>query len=193
MVKPADDIVEIEPSDADLNEVLKGAGIEPNDEYRDALREALTRVQNHPGNASQGKPTVFVPGVNVHFRLLPSLYTAFVATLGAGITLATLPVNPLVAIGSGAYTAAQVIKEVGEKFHHLNAVEVAVFSALSQTVKDRQNVDSTVRDAKLEDVQAHIRDPNVRHLTEVTLEDLVRRDVVSRTPRDGDSYYSPRF
>jgi hypothetical protein len=95
MVKKADDVVDIDPTDADLDEVLNEAGIEPNDENRDVLRQALTILQNHPANAGRGKSAIFVPGVNIHFRLAPTLYTAFIATVGIGVTLATLPASPV--------------------------------------------------------------------------------------------------
>ncbi len=195
MVKKADDVVDIEPTDADLDDVLKEAGIEPGDANREALREALTDVQNHTANAGHGKPTVFVPGVNVHFRLMPTLYTAFVATLGIGITLATLPVSPVIAGASAVYTAAQVIKDIAEKFHHLNAQGIQVMGALSQTIKNRRKTDPAARDARLQDVEAQIRqtDPNLARVAGQTLQVLVANHVVSETPRDDDIYYSIHF
>ena len=74
MVKKADDVVIIENSNSDLDEVLAEADIDRLDEAsRDALRDALNAMQAHPLNAGRGKPSVLVPGVNVHFRLVPVL------------------------------------------------------------------------------------------------------------------------
>jgi hypothetical protein len=74
------------------------------------------------------RPLVAVadPGVNVHFRLAPTLYTAFITTIGVTVALATLPANPMVAGGAAGLAVVKAIKDVAQLFNKLNAQEVAV-------------------------------------------------------------------
>ena len=192
MVKKADDVVIIENSKSDLDEVLADADIDRLDEAsRDALRDALNAMQAHPLNAGRGKPSVLVPGVNVHFQLVPTLYSAFVATLGVIVTIGTAPINPVIAGVAGTLTGAQIIKDIGEKFSRLNAQEAAVYGALSRAIKKRRQRDPKARDATAQDVEAEIRpvDPGLARAAKRTLDVLVG-NVVKATPRADDVFYS---
>jgi hypothetical protein len=193
VVKKADDVVIIENSKSDLDEVLAEADIDRLDEAnRDALRDALNAMQAHPLNAGRGKPSVLVPGVNVHFRLVPTLYSAFVATLGVIVTIGTAPINPVIAGVAGTLTGAQIIKDIGEKFSRLNAQEAAVYGALSRAIKERRQRDPKARDATAQDVEAEIRpaDPGLARAAGRTLDVLAGMNVVKATPRTDDVFYS---
>ncbi len=117
------------------------------------------------------------------------------AALGTTVTIATLPVNPLIAIGTGALTAAQVIKELGGQFSRLNAQEAAVFGALNETIANLRKTDPKVRDATAAQVEGTIksRDPGLARAVAKTLEILGSKEIVTPTARDGDVYYAIKF
>jgi hypothetical protein len=139
VIHKSEDLVEIPCTDADLDEVLREAGIEVTPGARDALKDMLTKLEDHPLNKGRGKATVFVPGVNVHFRLVPTLYTAVIATLGTAVTIGTLPTNPLLGVATGVLTAAQVIKDIGNQFNHLNAQKLHCLAHLTKPLPAGEN------------------------------------------------------
>jgi hypothetical protein len=99
---------------------------------------------------------------DVHFRLVPTLYTSVVAAIGAAVALATLPASPLLAGGAAVVTVAHVVKDVGSLFNRLNAQEAAVVGALSEAIVERRKTDPKAWDASAAQIEAVIRPRDLR-------------------------------
>ncbi|MGE3738522.1 MAG: hypothetical protein AB7I59_03335 [Geminicoccaceae bacterium] len=194
MVMKSKDVVEIENSEEDLDQVLRDAVFGP--ELRAALRAVLNELQDHPLNAGRGKAAVLVPGTNVHFRLAPTLYTAFTAVLGVAVTLGTVPVNPVLAGAAATLTMANVIKDIGGLFNRLNAQEAAVVGALAEAIERRRQTDPKARDATAAQVESVFRErKQAPPAVPGTLQKLMQGDnaVLKTEARNNDIFYSIAF
>lgn len=192
MIKKSADLVIIPATDNALDFVLREGGVAPNAEARHQLSTLLKALEDHRLNKQgKAKPSIVIPSVNVHFRLVPTLYAAAITTIGVAVAIATLPVNPLIAAGTGVLTVANAIEKVTKLFKKLSAQEIAVVNALCSAINKRRKSDPKAKDATAKQVTAAFKGSS--RTVEWTLKRLANNNVLSESERDGDIYYTLRY